>query len=77
MEYWDRDTGDRDVGGPGQGHRRQRITGAPGPGQKGTRIRTRIWVAGIRTETKGKGYWDLDRERLGTGQRCGRIGIVT
>lgn len=23
MEYWDRDTGDRDVRGPGQGHKRQ------------------------------------------------------
>lgn len=64
-EDQDRDIGDRE---------NNRI-----PGQKGTRIRTRIWVTGIRTGTKGTGYWDLDRHKkgLGTGQRCGGTGTVT
>lgn len=36
-------------------------------------------VTEIRTDTKGTGYWDLDRDKkgLGTGQRRGGTGTVT
>lgn len=37
-----------------------------------------IWMTAIRTGTKGRGYWDLGRDKkgLGTGQRHGEIDMT-